>query len=229
MKIMQAWGMTETSPLGAVARPPAEAEGEEHWRYRTATGRIVPLVDVRLMGDDGEVPWDGESTGEVEVRGPWIARDYYEDPIWRRQVPRRLAAHGRHRLDRPAGIPADHRPREGPDQVRRRVDLLGGARERAHVPSRRDGGGGDRQAGRALDRAPAGLRRLPGGRRTPRRRSCARTSSRWSRSGGCRTNTRSSRRSRRRAWASSTRRCSAAQLAEGALDTAPAETAQPAK
>jgi fatty-acyl-CoA synthase len=80
VRIMQAWGMTETSPIGAVARPPAEAEGEAHWHYRTATGRIVPLVDVRLMGDEGEVPWDGESTGEVEVRGPWIARDYYEDP-----------------------------------------------------------------------------------------------------------------------------------------------------
>src|SRR5687768_4693716 len=80
VKIMQAWGMTETSPIGAVARPPADAEGADHWHYRTATGRIVPLVDVRLMSDEGEVPWDGESTGEVEVRGPWIARDYYEDP-----------------------------------------------------------------------------------------------------------------------------------------------------
>jgi fatty-acyl-CoA synthase len=80
VRIMQAWGMTETSPIGSVARPPAEAEGEEHWRYRTATGRIVPLVEVRLMGDEGEVPWDGESTGEVEIRGPWIASDYYEDP-----------------------------------------------------------------------------------------------------------------------------------------------------
>jgi fatty-acyl-CoA synthase len=80
VKIMQAWGMTETSPIGAVARPPAEADEDEHWHYRTATGRIVPLVDVRLMGDDGEVAWDGESTGEVEVRGPWIASEYYEDP-----------------------------------------------------------------------------------------------------------------------------------------------------
>jgi fatty-acyl-CoA synthase len=80
VRILQAWGMTETSPIGSVARPPEDAEGEDHWHYRTATGRIVPFVDVRLMGDDGEVPWDGESTGEVEVRGPWIARDYYEDP-----------------------------------------------------------------------------------------------------------------------------------------------------
>jgi fatty-acyl-CoA synthase len=80
VKIMQGWGMTETSPLAAVARPPEKAEGEEHWRYRSATGRILPLVDVRIMGDEGEVPWDGESTGEIEVRGPWIASDYYEDP-----------------------------------------------------------------------------------------------------------------------------------------------------
>ena len=129
------------------------------------TGRIVPLVDVRLMGDDGEVaPWDGESTGEVEIRGPWIASRLLRGPVRRRQVPRRLAAHGRHRLDRLARVHADHRPREGPDQVRRRVDLLGRARERADVAPGRDGGGGDRQARRALDRAPAGLRGLQGGR-----------------------------------------------------------------
>ena len=114
------------------------------------------------MGDDGEVPWDGESTGEVEVRGPWIATRLLRGPERRRQVPRRLAAHGRHRLDRLAGVHADHRPRQGPDQVGRRVDLLGRARERADGASRRAGGGGDRQAGRALDRAPARLRRAAG-------------------------------------------------------------------
>jgi fatty-acyl-CoA synthase len=80
VRIIQAWGMTETSPVGAVARPPAGAEGDEHWAYRTSTGRIVPLFEARLMGDDGEVPCDGKATGEVEVRGPWIASDYYNDP-----------------------------------------------------------------------------------------------------------------------------------------------------
>ncbi len=80
VRIIQAWGMTETSPVGAVARPPAGAQGEEHWAYRSSTGRIVPLFEARLMGDDGEVPFDGESTGEVEVRGPWIAADYFNDP-----------------------------------------------------------------------------------------------------------------------------------------------------
>ncbi|MGI8580077.1 MAG: long-chain fatty acid--CoA ligase [Solirubrobacteraceae bacterium] len=81
MRIVQAWGMTETSPLAAVAQPPRELEGEEEWSYRSKAGRVLPLVDIRLIDDDGnEVPWDGESTGEIQVRGPWIASRYYEDP-----------------------------------------------------------------------------------------------------------------------------------------------------
>ena len=81
MKIIQAWGMTETSPLASVAHPPDAAEGEEHWNYRSTAGRIMPLVEARLINDAGEeVPWDGESTGELQVRGPWIASTYYEDP-----------------------------------------------------------------------------------------------------------------------------------------------------
>jgi fatty-acyl-CoA synthase len=79
--VLQAWGMTETSPVGSVARPPHGAEGEEAWSYRAKAGRILPLVEARIVADDGsEVEWDGESTGELEVRGPWIASDYYNDP-----------------------------------------------------------------------------------------------------------------------------------------------------
>jgi acyl-CoA synthetase (AMP-forming)/AMP-acid ligase II len=78
--ILQAWGMTETSPLGSVARPPRGAEGEEAWHFRTCAGRIVPLVEARIVDDGGaEVAWDGESTGELEVRGPWIASAYFRD------------------------------------------------------------------------------------------------------------------------------------------------------
>jgi fatty-acyl-CoA synthase len=80
LRIIQAWGMTETSPLGSMARPPAKATGDEHWEFRSRAGRIMPLVEARLIGDDGdEVAWDGESTGELEVRGPWVASDYYND------------------------------------------------------------------------------------------------------------------------------------------------------
>jgi fatty-acyl-CoA synthase len=81
VRIIQAWGMTEMSPLGTVARPPGDVDGDEQWSYRDRAGRLMPLVEARLMGDDGgEVPWDGESTGELQVRGPWIASAYYEDP-----------------------------------------------------------------------------------------------------------------------------------------------------
>src|SRR3954466_12780938 len=81
VKIVQAWGMTEMSPLGTVARPPADVSEDEHWAYRDRAGRLMPLVEARLVKDDGsEAPWDGESTGELQVRGPWIASAYYEDP-----------------------------------------------------------------------------------------------------------------------------------------------------
>jgi fatty-acyl-CoA synthase len=80
VRIVQAWGMTETSPLGSVARPPRGISEEEHWRYRATAGRPAPLVEARLVRDGGEeVPLDGSSTGELEVRGPWVARAYYRD------------------------------------------------------------------------------------------------------------------------------------------------------
>jgi fatty-acyl-CoA synthase len=80
LTMIQAWGMTETSPLGSMARPPAGTTGDEHWDFRSRAGRLMPLVEARLIGDDGdEVAWDGESTGELEVRGPWVASEYYND------------------------------------------------------------------------------------------------------------------------------------------------------
>jgi fatty-acyl-CoA synthase len=81
MRIVQAWGMTETSPVGSVAHPPANVSHEEHWDLRSTAGRLLPLVEGRIVDDDGnELPCDGQATGELEVRGPWVAREYYEDP-----------------------------------------------------------------------------------------------------------------------------------------------------
>jgi fatty-acyl-CoA synthase len=78
IKVLHAWGMTEMSPLGTVAVPPIEATGEEAWAYRETQGRLAPLVEGRLVGPDGSLmPWDGESVGELEVRGPWITGSYY--------------------------------------------------------------------------------------------------------------------------------------------------------
>ncbi|MER6528903.1 long-chain fatty acid--CoA ligase [Streptomyces sp. NPDC001508] len=82
MRVCHAWGMTETSPLGTVARPPAHAVGtDEEFAYRLTQGRFPAGVSARLTGPGGErLPWDGESAGELEVRGPWIAGAYYDGP-----------------------------------------------------------------------------------------------------------------------------------------------------
>jgi fatty-acyl-CoA synthase len=82
MRVCHAWGMTETSPLGTVARPPAHAVGtDEELGYRLTQGRFPAGVEARLTGPDGErLPWDGKSAGELEVRGPWIAGAYYNGP-----------------------------------------------------------------------------------------------------------------------------------------------------
>jgi fatty-acyl-CoA synthase len=83
VRITHAWGMTETSPLGSVAKPPAGLGADETWDYRFTQGRFPANVRARLVDDSGaEQPWDGESVGELEVRGPWVAGSYYgvEDP-----------------------------------------------------------------------------------------------------------------------------------------------------
>ena len=76
--ILQLWGMTETSPLGTIAWAPPGVDGDEAWRYRVRTGRAVAGVDLRIVDDQGAtLPWDGESIGEIEVRGPWVTGSYY--------------------------------------------------------------------------------------------------------------------------------------------------------
>jgi fatty-acyl-CoA synthase len=82
VRIIQGWGMTETSPLGGMAFPPpgvAKGSAEEmDWRMRS--GRVMAGVEMRIMSPAGqELPWDGVSEGEVEVRGPWITGAYHKD------------------------------------------------------------------------------------------------------------------------------------------------------
>jgi fatty-acyl-CoA synthase len=80
LHLTHAWGMTETSPLGTISRPPAGVEGEERWRYRLTQGRLAAAVEARLVGPDGSVvPRDGRAVGELEVRGPWITGSYFRD------------------------------------------------------------------------------------------------------------------------------------------------------
>jgi fatty-acyl-CoA synthase len=80
VRILQAWGMTETSPLGSVAHPPAGVPEDEAWRYRDTAGRLMCQVEHRLVGEGGVMlPCDGEAVGEIEVRGPWVTGSYYKD------------------------------------------------------------------------------------------------------------------------------------------------------
>ncbi|MEU9356516.1 long-chain fatty acid--CoA ligase [Streptomyces sp. NPDC048301] len=78
VRLCHAWGMTETSPLGTMSNPPAGLTAEEEWPYRITQGRFPAGVEARLVGPAGELlPWDGESAGELEVRGPWISGAYF--------------------------------------------------------------------------------------------------------------------------------------------------------
>jgi fatty-acyl-CoA synthase len=80
VKVTQGWGMTETSPLAAIARPPKDSPPEDELNYRAKTGRVVAGIEMRLADGDKILPWDGTSVGEIEVRGPWITGSYFGDP-----------------------------------------------------------------------------------------------------------------------------------------------------
>jgi len=83
VRIVQGWGMTETSPLCALAHPPSDVAlgSPEELDWRVKTGRVMPGVELRIVADDGTVlPWDGTAVGEIEVRGPWVTGSYSRDP-----------------------------------------------------------------------------------------------------------------------------------------------------
>jgi len=79
LRILHAWGMTETSPLGSVARVAAETKPEDELKLRLTQGRVAPGVELRITDPSTgeELPWDGVAFGEIQVRGPWIARGYH--------------------------------------------------------------------------------------------------------------------------------------------------------
>ncbi len=80
VEMIQGWGMTETSPLAAVSRPPEGCPPGKELDYKAKAGRIVPGVEVRVVGEGDEIlPNDGEAVGEFEIRGPWVTASYYKD------------------------------------------------------------------------------------------------------------------------------------------------------
>jgi fatty-acyl-CoA synthase len=79
LRMLQAWGMTETSPLGSVARPLSGTKPDDELNARLTQGVVAPAVEIRISdpATGEELPWDGVAFGEIQVRGPWVARGYH--------------------------------------------------------------------------------------------------------------------------------------------------------
>ncbi len=88
--MLHAWGMTEMTPLGTVCRLKSSMDAlpdEERYAVKAKQGLPVAGVDLRIVDEAGhEQPWDGKSVGEIQVRGPWIASGYYDNPAGAAQV-----------------------------------------------------------------------------------------------------------------------------------------------
>lgn len=80
--VLHAWGMTEMSPLGTVSVLQShhmDLSQDEKWDVKATQGYAIAGVDMRIMDDEGnELPWDGETMGELQVRGPWISKSYFK-------------------------------------------------------------------------------------------------------------------------------------------------------
>ncbi|MFO0864829.1 MAG: long-chain-fatty-acid--CoA ligase [Gemmataceae bacterium] len=81
VRLVQLWGMTETSPLAALAHPPHQCVpgSDEDVTWRSKTGRILPGIEMRVVDGEMSLPRDGQSVGEIEVRGPWVTASYFRN------------------------------------------------------------------------------------------------------------------------------------------------------
>ena len=76
------YGMTETSPLVSLSIYSSAMDSysdDDKMHIRSTQGMTVPLVETRIINENGDVPWDGKTMGELIIRGPWIAAEYYKD------------------------------------------------------------------------------------------------------------------------------------------------------
>jgi len=81
LRMLHAWGMTETSPLGSVARVRSWIPRDRELAARLSQGIPTPGVEIRIadLATGEALPWDGEAFGEIQVRGPWIASGYHNN------------------------------------------------------------------------------------------------------------------------------------------------------
>jgi fatty-acyl-CoA synthase len=83
LRVIHGWGMTETSPLGAINFTKRELTGlspDEEYSVRAKQGVPPPFVELRTVTENGVAPWDGQTMGELQIRGPWVASGYHELP-----------------------------------------------------------------------------------------------------------------------------------------------------
>lgn len=82
VNVVHAWGMTELSPLGTISMLQShhqEMSDEEKWDVKATQGYAVAGIEMRIMNDDGEeLDWDSKTMGELQVRGPWVTRQYFK-------------------------------------------------------------------------------------------------------------------------------------------------------
>ena len=170
VRVLHAWGMTEMSPVGTICsfKPEVEALAPEpRLDVQTTVGHPPFTVELRISDAEGrELPRDGVTQGRLMTRGPAVVRRYLGSSA---DADRRggMVRHGRRGHDGRPRLRPHHRPHQGRDKIRRRVDQLDRARERGARPPRRGGSGSRRSAARAVGRAadPGG-----GAARGPERR-----------------------------------------------------------
>ena len=201
--LVQAWGMTETSPLGSVANPPAGVTGAQAWRYRDSAGRLFCTVEARLTGDGGAVlPLDGNAVGEIEVRGPWVTGSYYKDDDPQKFHDGWLRTGDVGSIDEGGFIRISDRSK---DVIKSGGEWISSVELENALMAHPDvaGGGGHRRARRQVGGTAASRRSSSATARTSPPSICATTSLPACRAGSCRNAGRTSTRCRRPAWASS--------------------------
>jgi fatty-acyl-CoA synthase len=83
IRLIHAWGMTESTPIASVCRLRpclGEMSEDEEYAVRAVQGMPVPFVEARVISETGPAQWDGETMGEVQLRGPWVASSYFNMP-----------------------------------------------------------------------------------------------------------------------------------------------------